>query len=56
MTARSTSCERLWKVRLPRRLDRGGYDLVCFFDAPHDIGDPVGAAIHIRQSLADDAA
>jgi SAM-dependent methyltransferase len=31
-----------------------GYDLVCVFDCLHDMGDPVGAAAHIRQSLADD--
>jgi SAM-dependent methyltransferase len=31
-----------------------GYDLVCIFDALHDMGDPVGAAVHIRTSLADD--
>ena len=31
-----------------------GYDLVCIFDALHDMGDPVGAARHIRGSLADD--
>jgi len=31
-----------------------GYDLVCIFDALHDMGDPVGAAAHIRQSLAPD--
>ncbi len=28
------------------------YDLVCIFDALHDMGDPVGAARHIRESLA----
>ena len=27
------------------------YDLVCIFDALHDMGDPVGAARHIRNSL-----
>jgi SAM-dependent methyltransferase len=31
-----------------------GYALVCIFDALHDMGDPVGAARHIRSSLADD--
>jgi len=31
-----------------------GYDLVCIFDALHDMGDPVGAAAHIRRSLAPD--
>jgi SAM-dependent methyltransferase len=31
-----------------------GYDLVCIFDALHDMGDPVGAAAHIRASMAED--
>jgi SAM-dependent methyltransferase len=31
-----------------------GYDLVATFDCLHDMGDPLGAARHIRQSLADD--
>jgi SAM-dependent methyltransferase len=30
------------------------YDLVTTFDALHDMGDPVGAARHVRQSIADD--
>src|SRR5690606_470902 len=30
------------------------YDLVCFFDCLHDMGDPVGAARHVRESLAPD--
>jgi SAM-dependent methyltransferase len=31
-----------------------GYGLVTIFDALHDMGDPVGAARHIRRSLASD--
>jgi SAM-dependent methyltransferase len=31
-----------------------GYDLACIFDALHDMGDPVGAAAHIRAALAPD--
>jgi SAM-dependent methyltransferase len=31
-----------------------GYDLVCVFDCLHDMGDPVGAARHVRQTLDDD--
>jgi SAM-dependent methyltransferase len=31
-----------------------GYDLVTMFDCLHDMGDPVGAAGHVRESLADD--
>jgi len=29
----------------------GRYDLVCHFDCLHDMGDPVGAARHVRESL-----
>jgi hypothetical protein len=29
-----------------------GYDLVTFFDCLHDMGDPVGAARHVCESLA----
>lgn len=28
------------------------YDLVAFFDCLHDMGDPVGAARHVRETLA----
>ncbi|HEV2057183.1 MAG TPA: class I SAM-dependent methyltransferase [Methylomirabilota bacterium] len=31
-----------------------GFDLVCFFDCLHDMGDPVGAARHARQALSVD--
>jgi SAM-dependent methyltransferase len=31
-----------------------GYDLVCMFDALHDMGDPVGAARRILRALAPD--
>lgn len=33
-----------------------GYDLVTFFDCLHDMGDPVGAAKHVRQALSPDGA
>lgn len=32
----------------------GGFDLVCFFDCLHDMGDPIGAAIHAHQNLKPD--
>lgn len=32
----------------------GDYDLICFFDCLHDMGDPVGAARHARQALKPD--
>jgi 2-polyprenyl-3-methyl-5-hydroxy-6-metoxy-1,4-benzoquinol methylase len=31
-----------------------GFDLVTFFDCLHDMGDPVGAARHVRQALKPD--
>ena len=34
--------------------DGSGYDFACIFDALHDMGDPVGAARHIRETLKDD--
>jgi SAM-dependent methyltransferase len=30
------------------------YDLVTMFDSLHDMGDPVGAATHVRNSLSED--
>ncbi|WP_101759052.1 class I SAM-dependent methyltransferase [Oceanicoccus sp. KOV_DT_Chl] len=32
----------------------GAYDLICFMDCLHDMGDPVGAARHAAKSLAAD--
>lgn len=34
----------------------GEYDLICFFDCVHDMGDPVGAAKHARSRLMKDGA
>jgi 2-polyprenyl-3-methyl-5-hydroxy-6-metoxy-1,4-benzoquinol methylase len=34
--------------------DGGPYDLVTMFDCLHDMGDPVGAARHVRSTLAPD--
>ncbi|MBV9613388.1 MAG: methyltransferase domain-containing protein [Acidobacteriaceae bacterium] len=31
-----------------------GYDFIAFFDCLHDMGDPAGAAAHVRQALASD--
>ncbi|WP_188197034.1 methyltransferase domain-containing protein [Nonomuraea sp. SYSU D8015] len=31
----------------------GSWDLICFFDSLHDMGDPVGAAATARRSLAE---
>jgi SAM-dependent methyltransferase len=32
----------------------GAFDLICFFDCLHDMGDPVGVARHARDQLAED--
>jgi 2-polyprenyl-3-methyl-5-hydroxy-6-metoxy-1,4-benzoquinol methylase len=32
----------------------GEYDLICFFDCLHDLGDPVGAAQHAKRHLVKD--
>ena len=39
-----------------RATDYGGsgFDLICFFDCLHDMGDPVAAARHAAQALAPD--
>ena len=41
-------------VAAAKDLPGEGYDLVCLFDALHDMGDPVGAARRIRKALAPD--
>ncbi|MER2509115.1 MAG: class I SAM-dependent methyltransferase [Amaricoccus sp.] len=38
----------------PAKSFTGTYDLVAFFDCLHDMGDPVGAATHVRGRLAPD--
>jgi 2-polyprenyl-3-methyl-5-hydroxy-6-metoxy-1,4-benzoquinol methylase len=32
----------------------GSYDLICFFDCLHDMGDPVGVASYAREHLVGD--
>jgi SAM-dependent methyltransferase len=32
----------------------GTYDLICFFDCLHDMGDPVGAGKHVKETLGKD--
>jgi SAM-dependent methyltransferase len=46
-------CDRVRFETAPARSYPGAaYDLVTMFDCLHDMGDPVGAARHVRQSLA----
>jgi 2-polyprenyl-3-methyl-5-hydroxy-6-metoxy-1,4-benzoquinol methylase len=41
-----------FEVADARAYGPGGYDLVCFFDSLHDMGDPVGVLAHAAASLA----
>lgn len=41
-------------VGTAKTVNKPGLDLVCFFDCLHDLGDPVGAARHLRKSLRPD--
>ena len=41
-----------FEVAPARKYPGADYDLVTFFDCLHDMGDPVGAARHVRESLA----
>lgn len=42
-----------FEVAPAKEFPGSGYDLVTFFDCLHDMGDPTGAARHVRQSLAE---
>jgi SAM-dependent methyltransferase len=41
-------------VATAQRYAERGFDLICFFDCLHDMGDPVGAARRAHQALDDD--
>jgi 2-polyprenyl-3-methyl-5-hydroxy-6-metoxy-1,4-benzoquinol methylase len=43
-----------FEVKAAQDVDGDGYDLVCIFDALHDMGDPEAAARHIHSRLASD--
>ena len=43
-----------FEVAGAHEFEGGPFDLVCVFDALHDMGDPVGAARHVRSQLAED--
>ena len=43
-----------FELGLAKEYSGKGFDLVTCFDCLHDMGDPAGAAAHIRQSLKSD--
>jgi ubiquinone/menaquinone biosynthesis C-methylase UbiE len=42
-----------FEVASAKDYPQDGYDLITFFDCLHDMGDPVGAAVHARRALAE---
>lgn len=48
---RPVRIESLSKLSASDIPNNGGYDFACIFDALHDMGDPVGVARKIRESL-----
>jgi hypothetical protein len=54
-TARRAGVPNLgFEVAKAKEYEGGPYDFVTVFDCLHDMGDPVGAAGHVRDSLAPD--
>jgi len=51
--AREAGVERTcrFEVATAKSYPGAGYDLVACFDCLHDMGDPIGAARHVRESL-----
>jgi len=43
-----------FEVATAKDFDDRAYDLVCFFDCLHDMGDPAGALRHVCETLEDD--
>jgi len=52
--AEGVSSRATFSVAKAKEFPAKNYDLVCFFDCLHDMGDPVGAARHVRETLAPD--
>ena len=54
MPKHGVAATRASKSRSPSSYPDGGFDLVTCFDCLHDMGDPAGAAAHIRSVLKPD--
>jgi SAM-dependent methyltransferase len=56
--AKDAGCDDrvVFEVADARSFSGADFDLVCIFDALHDMGDPVGVARHVRDALARDGA
>ena len=53
-TAHGVAQNARFEVGTAKDFEATGLDLVTFFDCLHDMGDPAGAAAHVRQSLKPD--
>lgn len=51
--AAGVASNTIFEVVTAKEYPGKNYDLVTIFDALHDMGDPVGAATHIANTLAD---
>lgn len=43
-----------FETGLAKNFPGENYDLICMFDCLHDMGDPAGAAKHVKEALAED--
>jgi 2-polyprenyl-3-methyl-5-hydroxy-6-metoxy-1,4-benzoquinol methylase len=50
----AASVNTRFEVATAKELRGDGFDLVCFMDCLHDLGDPVGALAHCRETLKPD--
>jgi SAM-dependent methyltransferase len=53
--AHGVTANTRFEVATAKGYPEKGFDLVACFDCLHDMGDPAGAAAHVRQSLKADA-
>jgi len=54
ISARSRGAQAGFAVARADTYPGTGYDLICFFDCLHDMGDPVAAAMHAARTVAED--
>jgi 2-polyprenyl-3-methyl-5-hydroxy-6-metoxy-1,4-benzoquinol methylase len=54
--AAGVSDQVTFEVAAAKSFPGSGYDFIAFFDCLHDMGDPTGAASHVKAALAPDGA
>ena len=53
-TQQGVEANTRFETGLAKNFPGTNYDLICMFDCLHDMGDPVGAAKHVKEALAPD--